>query len=40
MLNTHSQRWNDRFGAWVKELVWQNLKNVVKIYFFVETLER
>ena len=30
MLNTHPQRWNDRFGPWAKELVWQNVKNVVK----------
>jgi hypothetical protein len=30
MLNVHPQRWNDRFGPWVKELVWQNVKNVVK----------
>ena len=30
MINTHPQRWDDRFGPWVKELVWQNVKNVVK----------
>ena len=30
MLNTHPQRWDDRLGPWVKELVWQNMKNVVK----------
>lgn len=30
MLNTHPQRWDDRFGPWVKELVFQNLKNVIK----------
>jgi len=30
MLNTHPQRWDDRFGPWVQELVWQNVKNVVK----------
>ena len=30
MLNTHPQRWDDRFGPWVKELVWQNVKNVAK----------
>ena len=33
MLNVHPQRWNDRFGPWVKELVWQNVKNVVKRVF-------
>ncbi len=37
MLNTHPQRWNDRFGPWVKELVGQNMKNVVKKYFYVGT---
>ena len=30
MLNTHPQRWDDRLGPWMKELVWQNVKNVVK----------
>ena len=30
MINTHPQRWDDRFGPWVRELVWQNVKNVVK----------
>ncbi len=32
MLNTHPQRWTDRPLPWVKELVGQNLKNVVKRY--------
>jgi len=36
MLNVHPQRWDDRLGPWVKELVWQNIKNVVKKYFFVK----
>ena len=30
MLNTHPQRWNDKPWPWVKELVGQNVKNVVK----------
>ena len=30
MLNAHPQRWNDRFGPWLYELVFQNLKNIVK----------
>ena len=30
MINTHPQRWEDRVVQWVKELVWQNAKNVVK----------
>ena len=35
MLNVHPQRWDDRFGPWVKELVWQNVNNVVKRVFYV-----
>jgi len=27
MLNFHPQRWNDALVPWVKELVWQNVKN-------------
>lgn len=34
MLNVHPQRWNDKFLPWAKELVWQNIKNVVKRIFF------
>lgn len=30
MINTHPQRWTDNIVAWARELVWQNLKNVVK----------
>ncbi len=30
MLNVHPQRWHDRPLPWLKELVWQNTKNVVK----------
>ncbi|NLO11353.1 MAG: hypothetical protein GX122_02910 [Candidatus Cloacimonetes bacterium] len=30
MINTHPQRWNDGWQAWMKELVAQKLKNVVK----------
>jgi hypothetical protein len=30
MINTHPQRWEDRVVPWVKELVWQNVKNGVK----------
>ena len=26
----HPNRWNNEFGAWFKELVWQNVKNVGK----------
>ncbi|WP_320045060.1 hypothetical protein [uncultured Desulfobacter sp.] len=34
MINTHPQRWEDRALPWVKELVWQNVKNVVKHVWF------
>jgi hypothetical protein len=27
MLNFHPQRWNDAFLPWMKEFVWQNVKN-------------
>ncbi len=30
MLNVHPQRWNDEFVPWASELVWQNVKNVIK----------
>jgi len=30
MINTHPQRWDDRFLPRAKELVWQNIKNVAK----------
>ena len=30
MMTFHPQRWSDDPAAWVKELVWQGVKNVVK----------
>lgn len=30
MMTFHPQRWTDKPGPWVKELVWQNVKNVGK----------
>jgi hypothetical protein len=30
MMTVHPQRWHDRPWPWVKELIWQNIKNVVK----------
>ena len=36
MLNIHPQRWDDGFGPWMKELVWQNVKNIVKRAFYVK----
>jgi hypothetical protein len=35
MITTHPQRWTNRPVPWVKELVWQNVKNVGK-YFLVK----
>ena len=34
MLNVHPHRWHDTFVPWTKELVLQNIKNVVKGIFF------
>ena len=36
MLNVHPQRWMDNPLEWTKELVWQNVKNVIKRYFYVK----
>ena len=33
---THPQRWDDRFIPWARELVWQNIKNVVKKWIYVK----
>ena len=30
MINTYPQRWTNKPLPWVKELVWQNFKNVIK----------
>jgi len=30
MMTFHPQRWHDKPWPWVKELVWQNVKNQVK----------
>lgn len=30
LVNTHPQRWTDKRGAWLKELLFQYLKNLVK----------
>lgn len=38
MMTFHPQRWTDRPGFWVRELLWQNTKNVVK-YFLVRIRE-
>ena len=30
MMTFHPQRWTDNPVLWVKELIWQNFKNVIK----------
>ncbi len=35
MITTYPQRWHDSAGPWMKELIFQNLKNVIKKYFYV-----
>jgi hypothetical protein len=35
MLTIHPQRWTDNYFLWIKELIWQNVKNGVK-YFLVQ----
>jgi len=30
MLNIHPQRWTDNYFLWVKELIFQNIKNIIK----------
>lgn len=30
MITTHPQRWTDNYGLWVKEIIIQNLKNIIK----------
>ncbi len=30
MINVHPQRWTDSAWPWMRELVWQNMKNVIK----------
>ena len=37
MFTFHPQRWNDDMLKWTKELVMQNIKNVVKQIFYVKS---
>ncbi|MDY0083567.1 MAG: hypothetical protein RBR74_10325 [Ignavibacteriaceae bacterium] len=30
MITIHPQRWTDDYFLWLKELIWQNLKNINK----------
>lgn len=36
MFTFHPQRWTDNMAKWGQELVLQNIKNVIKKYFFVK----
>jgi hypothetical protein len=36
MFTFHPQRWTNKPLLWTKELVLQNLKNVIKRYYFVK----
>lgn len=36
MFTFHPQRWNDNTWQWTKELISQNVKNLVKQYFFIK----
>jgi len=36
MMTFHPQRWHDSFFPWTKEFVLQNIKNIVKRFFFVK----
>jgi hypothetical protein len=36
MFTFHPQRWTDKPFLWAKELILQNLKNVIKRYYFVK----
>jgi len=37
MFTFHPQRWNDNLFVWGKELILQNVKNVVKKFFYVKS---
>ena len=37
MFTFHPQRWNDNIFMWSKELILQNLKNIIKKLFFVKS---
>ncbi len=36
-INVHSQRWHTNFISWLWELCFQNVKNIIKKYFFVKS---
>jgi hypothetical protein len=40
MFTFHPQRWNDNLFLWTKELVLQNIKNMVKRFLFVKAIPK
>lgn len=37
MLTTHPQRWHNDLSPWIKELIFQNVKNFIKKNFYVQS---
>lgn len=37
MITTHPQRWSNEMGPWIKELIFQNIKNFIKKNFYVQS---
>lgn len=37
MITTHPQRWHNTKGPWLKELILQNIKNIIKKNFYVQS---
>jgi len=40
MMTFHPQRWTDKPAPWMKELVWQNVKNVGKYFLVIVRSEK
>ena len=40
MINVHPQRWTNNYWMWSKELVWQNVKNLVKRLIILKNGEK
>ena len=38
MFTFHPQRWNDNIYMWSKELILQNIKNIIKRIFYVKRI--
>ncbi len=39
MITIHPQRWTDNYFYWIKELIWQKLKNIIK-YLKIKRMEK